>query len=249
VNFLERLIVKSFLSHLLSHFPAHLAWIFPVVVFATPSLRAWEAAHRGALSSQIIGILLAVVARYVSPKATAKAAIALALLFAPFAAYAQTPTPSSSTMSFQVGAGAFGLFGGSSTPATDLTASINPGFKKAPGFSLATDSFLAPGVDFQFYGAGPGYTWTHPFPSTSAFAPISITVRGSIGADRIVPATGAGQSNISFLAPLVSVDWHPSPSISTNLLQVGLLHAPGFPGGPNVPVVGGSVTLFFGKGQ
>lgn len=59
--------MKKFFSHLLSHWPAHLMWVFPVVIFLTPSLKAYESAHPGADVSQVIGIFLTVVARYVAP--------------------------------------------------------------------------------------------------------------------------------------------------------------------------------------
>lgn len=67
LNFAERFFVKSFFSHLLSHWPAHLLWIFPVIAFAIPSLKAYETSHPGAAVSQVIGIFLTVVARYVAP--------------------------------------------------------------------------------------------------------------------------------------------------------------------------------------
>lgn len=73
LNFVERLFVKNFLSHLLSHWPAHLVWVFPVIAFLTPSLKAYEAAHPGAEISQAIGIFLVVIARYIAPNVGAGA--------------------------------------------------------------------------------------------------------------------------------------------------------------------------------
>lgn len=67
INFAEKLVLKSALSHVLSHWPAHLVWVFPVVAFLTPSLKAYEAGHPGAVVSQAIGIFLGVIARYVAP--------------------------------------------------------------------------------------------------------------------------------------------------------------------------------------
>lgn len=73
LNFAERLIVKNALSHLLSHWPAHLVWVFPVVAFLVPSLKAYEVAHPGAEISQAIGIALTVLARYIAPYVGASA--------------------------------------------------------------------------------------------------------------------------------------------------------------------------------
>lgn len=67
LNFAERFVVKKAISHLLSHWPAHLVWIFPVVAFLIPSLKAYEVAHPGAIASQVIGEFLIVIARYVAP--------------------------------------------------------------------------------------------------------------------------------------------------------------------------------------
>lgn len=64
LNFFERYLVKKTLQHLLSHWPAHLAWVFPVAAFFYPSLHAWEAAHPKTLAAQIIGIVLSLLARY-----------------------------------------------------------------------------------------------------------------------------------------------------------------------------------------
>lgn len=67
INFAEKLVLKSALSHLLSHWPAHLVWVFPLIAFLEPSLKAYEAAHPAAVASQAIGIVLGVLARYVAP--------------------------------------------------------------------------------------------------------------------------------------------------------------------------------------
>jgi hypothetical protein len=67
LNFFERLTLKTALAHLLSHWPAHLVWVFPAVAFLVPSLKSYEGSHPGALISQIIGICLSVAARYISP--------------------------------------------------------------------------------------------------------------------------------------------------------------------------------------
>lgn len=66
-SFAEKLVLKSAFTHLLSHWPAHLVWVFPVLAFLDPSLKAYEAAHPGAAVSQGIGIFLGVIARYVAP--------------------------------------------------------------------------------------------------------------------------------------------------------------------------------------
>jgi hypothetical protein len=67
----ERLAAKAVIKHLLSHWPAHLVWVWPVIAFLVPSLHAYEAAHHGAEVSQAIGIFLSVAARYITPAAGA----------------------------------------------------------------------------------------------------------------------------------------------------------------------------------
>jgi len=67
LNLAERLILKSAVSHLLSHWPAHLVWVFPLIAFLVPSAKAYEAAHPAAVTSQVVGVLLSVVARYIAP--------------------------------------------------------------------------------------------------------------------------------------------------------------------------------------
>lgn len=74
--------MKKTLSHVLSHWPAHLVWVFPVIAFLVPSLKSYEAAHPGALASQVIGIVLAVVARYISPFVGTGVSTCITLLFA-----------------------------------------------------------------------------------------------------------------------------------------------------------------------
>lgn len=67
LNWSEKLVLKDALNHLVSHWPAHLVWVFPIVAFLVPSLKAYETSHPGALLSQTIGIVLSVAARYIAP--------------------------------------------------------------------------------------------------------------------------------------------------------------------------------------
>lgn len=249
LNFFERLIVKKFASHLLSHWPAHLAWVFPLVVLLSPSLKSYESAHPNALASQVIGIFLTLVARYVGKNVAGAAVVFFALLFAaPSMAQTSTPpAPTQTTMNFQIGAGALGIASTSqATPATDIKLSFNPGFAKMKSLSLLSDNVLAPGANLQYYGAGISYEFSNIFPKTSALAPVSFYLRGSIGADRIVPATGASQSHIAFLAG-GGLAWNPSSSVRIQLVEVDDGHFPGASWGPHVPVVSGGLSILFGK--
>lgn len=82
--------MKRILSHLLSHFPAHLSWVWPIVSYLTPSIRAYDDSHPGATYAQLGAIFLSLIARYVSPKAGKAAMIFLALSLAiPASAMAQ----------------------------------------------------------------------------------------------------------------------------------------------------------------
>jgi hypothetical protein len=193
------------------------------------------------------------------PKA---AAVLLALTLSGFGARAQTstppksaasaatapaPAPTSSTMNFQIGADAFGISPTSSaTPASDVIAQLNPGFAKLPGFSFVSDNLLAPGANLQFYGGGIRYDFGSVFPKTSALAPLSFYVRGTVGADRIVPATGPGQSHVAFLAG-GGLSWAPTGALRLQLVEVDDGHFPGAPWGSNAPVVSGGLSIFFGK--
>lgn len=243
LNFFERLIVKKFFSHLLSHWPAHLVWVFPTVAFFTPSLKSYEAAHPGAVASQVIGIVLVLLARYGKPVA---AMVLFALILAS-PATAQTPAPTQTTVNFQIGAGALGMAATSqATPATDIKLSLNPGFAKAKGLFLVSDNVLAPGANLQYYGGGIQYELPQLFPKTSALAPVEFYLRGTIGADRIVPASGPGQSHIAFLAG-GGLAWKPSSSVRIQLIEVDDGHFPGASWGPHVPVISGGLSILFGK--
>lgn len=244
--------MKRFLSHLLSHWPAHLAWIFPLVEFLTPSLKAWENAHPSAQVSQYIAIVLSLLARYHAPKFAKMALIAFLAFAAPVMAQTATapppaPAATQSTVSFNIGAGALGLgMASQATPATDIKLSLNPGFAKAKGLSLISDNVLAPGANLQFYGGGFSYDLPQLFPKTSALAPVLFYVRGTIGADRIVPAVGSGQSHVAFLAG-GGLAWQPSNSVRIQLIEVDDGHFPGAPFGANAPVVSGGLSILFGK--
>lgn len=160
---------------------------------------------------------------------------------------ATAPSPVTSTVNFQIGAGALGIAATSqATPATDIKLELNPGFVKLPALSLLSDNLLAPGANLQYYGGGVSYDLPKIFPKTSMLAPVDFYVRGSVGVDRIVPASGAGQSHIAFLAG-GGLAWEPSSTVRIQLVEIDDGHFPGAPFGANAPVISGGLSLLFGK--
>ena len=167
-------------------------------------------------------------------------------------AFAQTPAvpaPTASTMNFNIGAQAFGLGGSSqATPASDITLSLNPGLtnKIAKQFDLRSDNLLAPGVSLQYYGGG--FNWNAPFKfaATSAFAPLSFYADATVGVNRIVPATGASQAHIGFMAG-GGLRWLTTSGVKVTIIEVNVLHAPGAPWGSNAPAYSGGLSYVFGS--
>jgi len=158
-----------------------------------------------------------------------------------------TPAPVTSTVNFQIGAGALGIAATSqATPATDIKLELNPGFAKAKSLSLISDNLLAPGANLQYYGGGVSYDLPKIFPKTSMLSPVDFYVRGSVGVDRIVPASGTGQSHIAFLAG-GGLAWEPSSAVRIQLVEVDDGHFPGAPWGAHAPVISGGLSLLFGK--
>lgn len=157
------------------------------------------------------------------------------------------PTPTQSTLSFSVGASALGLGGASqATAATDVKMELNPGFTgKFKTLELRSDNLLAPGANLQYYGGGVNFTIPKSFPKTSAFAPLSFYVDGTVGADRIVPGTGKSSSHIGFMAG-GGLRWLTSSGVQVQLIEVNLLHAPGAPWGANAPAISGGLSYVFG---
>lgn len=166
-----------------------------------------------------------------------------ALFFVPFA-YAQNPTPSpvpggtTETMQISIGAQALGL--GTATAGTDVVAKVQ--FKGA--LSLRSDNILVPSTNFQLYAGGIQYNLPTSFLAKTNFSSLQGYVSASIGADRIVPASGPSQSHIAFLVG-GGLNWQQSTNVIMNLVELRIMHAPGNPSGVNVPVVSGGISLFF----
>lgn len=187
-------------------------------------------------------------------KAALAAIAVLCLLFA-VSAYGQTaappsntPTPTQSTMSFNVGSSVFGLGGASNAqPAADVVLQFNPGIPgKLANLSLLSDSLLDPSGNFQYYGGGillplPNKAW-----SKTGIAPLSLYVRGTVGEDRLVPASGPAQGHIAFMAG-GGACWKLSSGVQFNIVEVDELHAPGAPWGNNAPAISGGISYFFGS--
>lgn len=160
------------------------------------------------------------------------------------------PTPTQSNLNFQVGGTAMGV--GASTPATDVTLDLNPNFTGyASNFTFHSDNFLAPGAGTQYYGGGGHYCLLGQCPKSMAkipgvFAPLSISVGGSLGVDRIVPSTGPSSSHIGFMAG-VKIGWTLSNGMNIDVLEVKDCHFPGAPFGNNSICEQGGVSYVWGS--
>ena len=156
---------------------------------------------------------------------------------------AQAPAPTQESLTFSFGATALGLApSGDTTPASDIVVKL--GFTKR--VTLRSDNLLAPGANLQYYGGGMQVDLPNKFLSKTVLAPLQPFVAGTIGADRIVPASGPSQSHISFMAG-GGLDWTPSVSVRVHLIEVDVAHFPGAPWGANTPAVSGGISMFFGK--
>jgi hypothetical protein len=165
------------------------------------------------------------------------------ILAAPMLGHAQTtsPTPTpSSTQTLQVSIGAQALGFGTAAAGTDVVAKVSI----VGSLALRSDNILVPSTNFQFYGAGFQYNIPMQFLAKTNFSSLQGYVSTSVGADRIVPASGASSSHVGFLAG-GGFNWQESNNVIVNIVEVRLMHAPGNPSGTNVPVVSGGISLFF----
>ncbi|MGH9735409.1 MAG: hypothetical protein ACRD8A_12575 [Candidatus Acidiferrales bacterium] len=182
------------------------------------------------------------------------ASAAIIVLCLAVSAYGQTaaptnaPTPTQTSMNFNVGSSVFGLGGASNAqPAADVVLQFNPGIPgKLSGLSLISDSLLDPAGDFQYFGGGvlvplPNKAW-----SKTGIAPLSFYVRATVGEDRLVPPSGQASGHIAFMAG-GGACWKLSSGIQFNIIEVDALHAPGAPWGNNAPAVSGGISYFFGS--
>ena len=184
-------------------------------------------------------------------KLSALCVLASLVLFASNA-FAQTatntPAPTQSSFNFSLGSSAFGLGGSSSAqPAADVVLSLNPGLPgKLSSLSLVSDSLMDPSGDFQYYGGGVRFDLPNSAWSKTNLAPLSFYVRGTVGADRLVPPSGPSASHIAVMAG-GGVEWKLSNGVQFNMVEVDWFHAPGSPWGNNAPAVSGGVSYLFGK--
>jgi hypothetical protein len=172
-------------------------------------------------------------------------AVFLTLVFA-IPALSQTPTPVQSTVNFSIGAGAFGLAPTSnSTPASDVTLQLNPGFKSTylSQTALLSDNLLSSGM--QYFGGGFTGPVPDPFPTTSVFGNMYIYWRASVGADRITIGS-ATNSHVSFLAG-GGLGYIGPSGLRIQLIEIDDAHFPGAPFGNNAPAVSGSIAWIFGN--
>lgn len=181
-------------------------------------------------------------------------ALVLAVSFALFAlccpAQTAAPAPTSSTMSFSVGGNALGLGGTTaSTPATDITLTLNPGVA-TKGYlsevSLLSDNLLAPGANLQYYAGGFLAPIPVKIPSTSPLSGISFYWRATAGVDRIVPASGPSQTHFGLMAG-GGAQYTNSSGVKVTLIEVDFLRTPGSPWGANAPAVEGGLSYVFGS--
>jgi hypothetical protein len=160
-----------------------------------------------------------------------------------------TPAPAQSSLSFNVGASAFGAGGTSATPATDVTLTLNPGLA-SKGYlseiSLLSDNALAPGINWQYYGGGLSAPIPVKFPSTSALSGLSFYWRGSAGMERIVPATGPSQSHVGAMIG-GGASWTSASGVKVQLFEVGALITPNAAWGNKAPYFAGGISYLFGS--
>ena len=149
-------------------------------------------------------------------------------------------TPSSPQGSFSLTAQAVALPGGGQTVAGTVV-----GFTKSitGTVSLRNDDLLAPGSNLQGYFGGAQW-----FPNASKLlAKTKLTglqpyITGSVGIDRIVPASGPSQQHIAFLAG-GGLNYTPSSGPTVNLFEVRYARLPGLAN--NTAIVSSGFTLNF----
>ena len=172
-------------------------------------------------------------------------AVIAALFLMVFPSYAQTPAPSTASMSFNVGAGAFGLGGTNATPATDIALTLNPGIAKAPNFSFRSDNLLAPGANLQYFGGGGSYKLPK-LSKAGLLASVHFELNATAGLDRISPPNGSAAEHFAMMAG-ASMHYTTSAGVDMDLFQVGYIRTPGAPWGGSAPYFGGSISYLFGK--
>lgn len=169
----------------------------------------------------------------------------LLILFLLFgsATMAQTaPATHTQTLNISIGASALGLTNSKQADAgTDIVLNFNLKGK----LDLRSDNILSPGPGLQFYGGGFQYPLLESQLAKTNLKGLQPYVTGSVGIDRIVPATPTppSQSHIGFLAG-GGLNYKNSSGIVVNLVEVRYAD---FPGYGRKPVVSGGLSYIFGQ--
>lgn len=179
-------------------------------------------------------------------KRAVMAAIAAVCLFPGGPAQAQTAAPGAEVPvapsgKFALNAQAVALPGGGQTvAATDVGAT----FQITTNFSLRDDNILAPSNGMQFYGGGGDYFLPTSFLKKTKLNPSNFQpyVTGSIGIDRIVPATGTSQQHIAVLIG-GGLNYKPASGVWVNLFEVRYAKLPGLAN--NTAIISSGFSLNF----
>lgn len=174
------------------------------------------------------------------------------LLVAPLIAFAQTPNstpaPIKTSLSFQIGGSMLGTGGMAATPAADITLDLNTAIAQKNYFKdvrLLSDNANAPAVNWQYYGGGARGPVPLKLPSTSALSPLSFYWRGTVGIERIVPATGPSQAHVGAMVG-GGAEWTTSPGVVVRLFEAGMIISPGADWGNKAPYISGGISYLFG---
>lgn len=175
----------------------------------------------------------------------------LALLLAPVAfaqAPANMPIPNQTSVAFTAGASMLGAGGQNATPAADITLDLNAALAQKNYFKdvrLLSDNANAPAIDWQYYGGGARGPIPVSLPKASALSPLSFYWRGTVGIERIVPATGPSQSHVGAMIG-GGAEWTTSPGVVVRLFEAGVIISPRAAWGQKVPYVSGGISYLFG---
>lgn len=118
---------------------------------------------------------------------------------------------------------------GQSTPGSFLFGAV----KITPTIGIGPETFLAPGIDAQYYGGAVHKTFSFEKALAKTQLPkksFQGYVHGSLGIDRNVPPTGnVTQHYAGFLRGGLNYDPTGTGKFSVNLFDVGAAYMPGFP--------------------
>lgn len=159
----------------------------------------------------------------------------LVLAFACPLAYGQsiTTSPVNSTLQISVGAQALGL--GTAAAGTDAVAKISV----VNNLSLRNDTLLVPTANFKANFSG--FQYNLP---TSIFAKTNLSALQLYTVAELGPEANSSVTHVGFAAG-GGANWLMANNVIVNIAEVRWMHAPGYSGGQNVPVVSGGVSLFF----